>query len=460
MTCRITGIVTLVIGFLLSPVLKAQETRDTLIHLKDALLLAEQRYHLLQSKKSEAEAASKNIDAIKYSAVPSLDISYQAGIGTANNLTGIFYPSGILPMTGPPSISNNYTPATGTATSLLLNWQAITFGQRRAQIEVAIAEANKKSMEYRQALFFHKINVIAAYLDLLLASEALSIYQHNIERVEVNLQQSRILVKTGIKPGVDTALFLSELSKAKIDWLNAKKQLEIYRSILAQLILSKAYPLPADTSFLHTLPVYSPSFDSSFAGNPSIQYAESQVNLDKAKETLLKKSYLPKLNVWATGFARGSGFQADGSIKTWDGLGLSRFNYGTGVQLIFSIFKPGEIKRQLSQQAFLSKAAQEKADESRSVLVSQQQVADATYNGSVAIAAETGEQLKSGQYAFAAMQTRYNTGLVNFSDLIQTQYNLLKAELDKEKSYWEVWKSLLLQAMAKGDEKIFLDAIR
>jgi outer membrane protein TolC len=58
------------------------------------------------------------------------------------------------------------------------------------------------------------------------------------------------------------------------------------------------------------------------------------------------------------------------------------------------------------------------------------------------------------------MQIRYNTGLVNFSDLIQAQYNLLKAELDMKTAYWDAWKALLLQTAVKGDEKIFLNAIR
>src|SRR5260221_8757550 len=92
----------------------AQVPTDTLIKLKDAVLLAEQRYHLLQAAKYEANAAQKNIALAEYNRKPTIDISYQANIGTANNLTGIFYPSGILPMTGPPSISNNYKPATGS----------------------------------------------------------------------------------------------------------------------------------------------------------------------------------------------------------------------------------------------------------------------------------------------------------------------------------------------------------
>jgi outer membrane protein TolC len=58
------------------------------------------------------------------------------------------------------------------------------------------------------------------------------------------------------------------------------------------------------------------------------------------------------------------------------------------------------------------------------------------------------------------MDTRYASGLVNFSDLIQAQYNLYKAELDLKRAYWDVWKGLLLQAAVKGDENIFLQQIK
>src|SRR5260221_7984280 len=216
----------------------AQNPADTLIKIKDALQLAEQRYHLLQARRYEVDAAAKNIDVIKYSRLPTIDATYQAGFATANNLTGMFYPNGILPISGPPSASNIYNAATGSAASVLLNWQAITFGQRDAQINVSIAEANTKKSEWQQAIFLNKINVISAYLDLLLAYDVVSIHRQNIQRVEANLKQSRVLANSGIKPGVDTALFLSEFSKAKIDFLNAQRQLQTGQWILAQLIVT------------------------------------------------------------------------------------------------------------------------------------------------------------------------------------------------------------------------------
>ena len=454
------GLFTLFFALLFCSNAIAQAPADTLIQLKTAIQLAEQRYHLLKSKQYEAEAAAKYIDVVKYSKLPSVDVSYQAGLGTANNLTGIFYPAGILPMTGPPSASNNYSPATGSAASVLLNWQAVTFGQKDAQINVSRAEANTKKSEFRQALFQHKINVISTYLDLLLSYDVVNIQQRNIERNQANLKESRVLVNSGIKPGVDSALFQSELSKAKIDLLNAQRQLQVYRLQLALLIVTNALPVPQDTTFLQHLPVTVIVADSSFANIPIIQSGQSQLELSQSKELLLKKSYLPKLNVWGTGFARGSGFQSNGMVKTWDGLGLNRFNYGAGVQLIFPILKYGEVKKQLLQQNLLSKAAQEIIEESTSVLITQQRIANITFDNSIAIAKETQQQLKSGQYAFNAMQIRYNTGLVNFADLIQTQYNLLKAELESKRSNWDAWKALLLQAAVKGDENIFLNAIQ
>ena len=454
------GLFILIIVLLICGNVIAQSLSDTLIQLKGAIQLAEQRYHLLQARKYEADAAAKNVDVTKYSRLPMIDATYQAGFGTANNLTGMFYPNGILPISGPPSASNIYNAATGSAASVLLNWQAITFGQRDAQVNVSIAEANSKKSEWQQALFLHKINVISAYLDLLLSYDVVNIHRQNIERVQANLKQSRVLANSGIKPGVDTALFLSEFSKAKIDFLNAQRQLQTGQWILAQLIITDNLPVPVDTTFLHELPLMITTSDTSFSNHPLIRYAQSQFRLSQSKELLLKKSYLPKLNVWGTGFARGSGFQPNGAIKTWDGLGLQRYNYGAGVQLAFPIMKYGEVKQQLQQQNFLSKAAAERVEENKAALTTQQHITNTIFTNSIAVAAETQQQLKSGQYAFAAMQVRYNTGLVNFSDLIQAQYNLLKAELDLKKAYWDAWKALLLQAAVKGDENIFLNEIR
>ena len=204
-------------------VARAQSLSDTLVHLTDVLQLAEQRYPLIKSRRLEVQASQKNTEVVKYSRAPTIDASYQANISTANNLTGQFYPYGILPMTGPVSASNIYTAATGSAASLLLNWQAITFGMRDAQINSSIALTGTQSASLKQDIFNQNISLISIYLDLLFAYDIVRVSEHNLERVKENLRQSIELTTIGIKPGVDSALFLSEVSRAKIEWMNAKK---------------------------------------------------------------------------------------------------------------------------------------------------------------------------------------------------------------------------------------------
>lgn len=450
----------LLVGFIFSNNIIAQGRTDSLVNLRSAVEIADQRHHLLNARRYEVAAATKNIDVTRYIKKPAIDASYQANIATANNVTGLFYPNGILPISGPPSYKNDFTPIAGSAASVLLNWQAVTFGQQNAQIDVSVAEANSKRLGLEQERFQNKIEVISKYLDVLLAFEKLRIQEQNIKRVEVNLRQSKVLSTTGIRPGVDTALFLSELSKAKVEWLNAQRQVVTEQWLLAQLMVIDVLPAPVDTSLLNTLPAINSNGDASFATHPYIQFAQSQLDVSRSKEQLLKKSYLPKLTIFGIAFSRGSGMQPDGAIKTFKGFGLTRFNYGTGLQLSLPIMRYGEVKRQLQVQNLLTESAKETVLESNSQLLAQQRIASATFASSLAVAAETGRQLKSAQYAFNAMQTRYATGLVNLSDLVQVQYNLLQAELDVKTAYWNAWKALLLQAGVKGDLNLFLNEIK
>jgi outer membrane protein TolC len=211
---------------------------------------------------------------------------------------------------------------------------------------------------------------------------------------------------------------------------------------------------------LQGLPLSRLAVDTNLSSHPFIQSTQSELDFNKSREDFLKKSILPKLTVWGTGFARGSGFYADGTIKTWDGMGLSRFNYGAGLQLSFPIMKLGEEKREMHEQVLLSQAAEEKMLDVKNSLTTQQRIANTAFENSVAIAEESLRQLESAEYAYYAMKIRYNTGLVNFADLITAQYNLLRAETDLKKSRWDAWKALLMQALAMGNENIFLNQIK
>jgi len=436
------------------------QNQDSTVSLTNALLLAERNYPLLKSKQHEIEAAKKNIALSKNTLIPSLDLSYQANLATYNNITGMLSPSGILPISGPPSIENKYQPVFGSAAGFLMNWQAITFGQRDAQIANASADVNQKEADRQMELFKHLVNVANTYLDVALAKQLIAVTEKNITRVEFSLKQSRTLTNKGLRPGVDTALFQSELSKSRIDLLNARQTFDKQKIILSQL-LAVADPVDTrDSVFFNRFPTTSVGNSQDYSSHPLIRYPQSLAEYSQAKEKFIKRSYLPKLNIWSTAYARGSGIKYDGTINSIDGLGFSRFNYGIGFQIAYPLLKFADKNLQIQQQSLITLSIQERLKESLLILDKQNQISLVTYANALKIAAETSTQLLSAQYAFKAMQIRYNTGLVNFTDLIQAQYNLIKAEIDSKQSYWYVWKASLNKAAAQGDINKFLNELK
>ncbi|MFX5522224.1 hypothetical protein ABTD78_23425, partial [Acinetobacter baumannii] len=80
------------------------------------------------------------------------------------------------------------------------------------------------------------------------------IYEENLQRSQLNLQQIYLLVNSGIRPGVDTAIFKAEVSKAKIDILGISKQKEQARIYFTQLLATDNITLPVDSTYFIKFP--------------------------------------------------------------------------------------------------------------------------------------------------------------------------------------------------------------
>jgi outer membrane protein TolC len=67
--------------------------------------------------------------------------------------------------------------------------------------------------------------------------------------------------------------------------------------------------------------------------------------------------------------------------------------------------------------------------------------------------------LESAQFSYKAIESRYQSGLNNFADLIQAQYALIKAETDYKLAYMSVWKAFLYKAAVNGDLNLFINQL-
>jgi outer membrane protein TolC len=147
-------------------------------------------------------------------------------------------------------------------------------------------------------------------------------------------------------------------------------------------------------------------------------------------------------------------------VKSTNGLGFQRYNYGLGFQLSVPILQFARIKPQLEQQDLIIASNQEKLNEILLQLKKQQQLANITWDNALEVAQESPLFYESASYSYRALQSRYQSGLANFADLVQAQYGLLKAETESRTSFVAVWKALLLKAAINGDLNLFLNEVK
>jgi outer membrane protein TolC len=422
------------------------------------LQVAETNYPLLKSKALDIQAAQKNVDVSKSTIIPSFDASYQMDFATYNNVTGMSWPQFLVPISGPPSSSNAMNGVFGSAASLLLNWQPITFGQRHSQVDYARAGLQYANADAQNEIFKHDVNVVNAYLDVLTATELLKVFEENLKRTEANLSMTRTLVLTGIKPGVDSSLLKAEVSRAKIDLLNSKKYKDQTIINLKELLATDSLPAINDSSYFNKLPSVYAIPDSS--KNPLLNLYSSTIAISQARKKVLAKTTMPTLGSWGTTYARGSGVSHTGTVKSIDGLAFQRYNYGVGVQLSIPILQFARIKPQLQQQDLIIRSNEEKLNEISLQLKKQNEQADTALSNALAIANETPSFYEAASFAYRALESRYESGLANFSDFIQAQYALIKAETDNKTTYINVWKALLFKAAVTGDLNLFLNQVK
>jgi outer membrane protein TolC len=433
-----------------------------ILSIRQVLMLVQTGQPALRANEEEARAAGYAVGLAKNTLIPDLTAGYQAGYATDNNISGMTYPGLMLPISGPVAVRNSNSLITGTALAGYLQWTPLTFGKRAAAIEKATAQFRLAGRQSDKALFQQRYAGIIVYLDILYLQKVLLSQQANIDRTSTSLQQSLVLTKEGLRPGLDSVQFQSLLAQAIMERLNTRRLyqsevLELCRLtglpekpddlIFADSLMADRLPLPPDTSGVYTQ-------------NPLYQYQQARVNLSAASLTEIERGWRPKLDVWANAYSRGSGIGSDGSIDNGKGWGLSRSNFGAGVQLSFPILQFARVNMQKKQYRYQLLADQDQLSQVAINLQRQVETAEYNYQQNLLIATQAPVQSNASRLSYQGLQLSYQNGLIDFTRLTQGQYQLLNAEMMEANAYLQVWRSLLDIGVSKGSLNIFTDQLK
>jgi outer membrane protein len=436
-------------------------SQSTRLSIKDALLKVQANLPSLEALRQQALASQQDIKLAKNSLVPDLTLGYQANIATFNNITGMSYPGFLLPISGPPSVSNDMNFVPGTAAGALIKWNPITFGQRSAAVEKAAAQFKQANAVYNEQLFQYQYHVINVYLEGIYYKQVLKSIQAAIDRNNTGLEQSLVLAKNGLRPGIDTAQFQSAIAQAEIDLLQTEK---IYQQKLTELSRLTGSDSAMEniilTDTIFGVPGNIAANDQPINEHPHYQLLTAQKNSTSAHLKAIQRSWMPQLDVWGNIYARGSGVDAAGRINKTDGFNLSRTNIGAGIQLSFPVLQFSSVNIKKKQYQSLLKADEAKLSQARLDISVQTATAIQQYQQDIKIAARSPVLLKSAGDVYEGLKISYESGLIDYSRLSQAQYDLLKAEVNDANSRLQLWRSLLAVAVAKGNLNLFTDQLK
>jgi len=434
------------------------------ISLKQAIDSVGKNYPGLKVKQMQIKSADYTISDAKHQALPSLKVSDQLDMGTANSIGGSYFPMGIIPSTsGGIRGSNNSDIASGNVAVGYSDFELATFGLNRARVESAKARSKEAVADYRKTEYWLQYHVTQLYFDLLKYNLLSTIQQKNIDRYQLLYKYIKAYTSSGIKAGVDSSVANAEVSKAKIQYIRTQQLLKQLKSEFIMYTGLRNTSFNVDTNFYH-LPVSTisqlqmlVSGDTISLGNPLLNYYKSRWDYSLSQEKLIKKSFLPKISVLGAAWSRGSSISSKDVYGNFSsGFDYSRYNYMLGLALTYNIVDIVHWKDKTNEQYFQTEAVREELSEQKSLLSTQLDQSDIAIQASLDKLREIPVQLKASRDAYAQKLAQYDSGLVTIVELTNVSYLLFSAETDEIDARSELLNTLLQKALTNNTLNSFI----
>ena len=439
----------------------AQTQTPQTLTVIDAIEMARKNYPSLKEVRARADGAEAGVALARSAYVPRLDALWQSNRATHNNVFGLLLPQGVVPpISGPVLGTTTYDSVWGSAAGVLLSWQAVDFGLRKANVQVARAQASQAQAVAALTELDATAAAADAFVNVLAADEAVRAVRANVDRLQTFAESVRTLVRNQLRPGADESRADAELAVAQNQLSQAVQTSALARAALADAIGAAGTPLTLDVGPLSKLPSLPPAEASDVSGHPAVRAELAALEAVKARERAVVKTYTPRVDVQGAFSGRGTGAEVPGQPRRGTGPGLDVANWAVGVTVSFPVlegFAVNARKRIEAQNELAERARQEQAIQH---VTTQRSRAQALMTAAIEIARTTPLELKAAVDAESRARARYSSGLTGVTEVADAQRLLAQAEADEAVARLGVWRALLAVSQASGDLEPFLERLR
>ena len=307
--------------------------------LEQAVTEALANHPRIRASVAEESAAAARIDEAKTARLPDVGVSAQLNRSTGNTVPGAFFSTtGFAPIAGPTRTKSLDEGVWQTGASLWATWDVLSLTRQAAAIDVALAshvEASAATSARRLEIAYRAAD---AFIVLLEAQEAVRAAKLSVDRAHVLATVTKSLVDQSLRPGADSARADAELAAAQTALARAEQGREMRRALLAEAVGNPALSVDASPNGL-LAPVdgitaraaASPAAPS--PSHPDLVQSNAVVTRTTEAQRLVSVEYLPRLDLVAAIWARGSGyFQSPAA-----GLVPDTSNWAAGATVTWSL---------------------------------------------------------------------------------------------------------------------------
>ncbi len=433
-----------------------------IVTLNDAIQLALKNHPTVKESRARAQAADATIGVARTAYLPRLDALWQVNRATHNNVFGLLLPQGIVPpISGPvQGTTSLHDGVWGSAAGVLLSWQAVDFGLRRANVDAARAQTAAASAQSEVTQLDIAAAAADAFLTVLAADERVQAAQANVERLKVFAVAVRTLVQNQLRPGADQSRAEAELAIASNELSQTVETAAIARATLANAMGSAGASVQPDPALLARLPAVPELPAVNIDAHPAARAEAAAITAVHARERAIDRSFLPHIDLQSAFSGRGSGAEIPGVPTLGDGLSLRVPNWAVGASVtfpVFEVFSAQAKKRVEVQNALAERARYEQVVQN---VTTQEARARALTTAATAIARNTPVERQAATDAETRARARYTNGLADITEVAEAERLLAQAEADDAVARLGVWRALLATAQARGDLTPFLDQVR
>ena len=438
----------------------AQTAPPESLTINDAIQSALKNYPAIRERRARAQAAEETIGVARTAYLPRLDMVWQENRATTNNVFGLLLPQSIIPpISGPVLGTKSYDSVWGSAAGVLLSWEAVDFGQRKASVDVARAQASAAKALTALTELDVASAAADAFLTVLAADEAVRAARANVDRLQVFANAVRTLTQNQLRPGADQSRAEAELAVARNQLSQAVQVADLARASLADAIGAPGSSPQLVAGPLTTLPDATTG-PTDVKSHPAAKADEARLASVRAIERGLDRAYYPTIAFQSAFFGRGTGAEVPGLPSSGNGVWPNVPNWAIGAQVkfpAFDVFTINARKRVEAQNELAETARYEQTIQS---LTTQERKAQALLKAATEIARNTPVEREAATAGESQARARYQSGLANVTEVAEAQRLLAQADADDAVARLGVWRALLAAAQARGDLTSFLDKVR